>query len=373
MRKAQELTRLALASAVVSILLGGAAVAMAAGATPSRPAVSAASCRPVDLAPRTAWITSGTWEGERLLLVDARSGQFLSLSRDGKSLVHETLARTLESPARLSPRQDGMVVELGGDRFVTLNRSHVPVSANNIRAASVRKGANIDKVFAWAPAGGDLVAYADVREVGPASETWRSGFVRFPVEDPSRFRFLQAPHREPNRIFYRLGYPLMASLSDTAYILFLDNGIGLYKNARGSDELVAMDALDGLYSASQLTPQLPTFTQREDFALVMRGIERSSMPVGLYAWGNDLYVLSRSFKTNATTWRLSRVDPREDRIVSTVVLPSQANHLTVVPGAQEWAFIEKGPVRGQRDQDVNRVLFVPTRRILNASSGDVCR
>jgi hypothetical protein len=115
-------------------------------------------------------------------------------------------------------------------------------------------------------------------------------------------------------------------------------------------------------------PVLPSFTTRDDFAPVMRAVERSKMPTGLYGWGQFLYILTREpLKDGTTRWRLTRIDPRSDRIEGEVVVPSRANHLTVVPGPRAWAFIEKGPVKGFGRQDIPKILFVPSSRLEGAT------
>ena len=153
-----------------------------------------------------------------------------------------------------------------------------------------------------------------------------------------------------------------------------DSGIRLYRSPEGSTRLESLSTLDGVYPASHLSPLLPEFERRDDFATVMRTVERSAMPAGLYGWKGSLYVLRREPKGNSTRWLLSRVDPKADhQIVSTIEIPARASHLTVVPGPSNWAFIEKGPVRGHRDQSVLGILYVPSSRIEGVSRGNVCQ
>jgi hypothetical protein len=95
------------------------------------------------------------------------------------------------------------------------------------------------------------------------------------------------------------------------------------------------------------------------------------MPTGLYGWEGFLYLLSRAplQQGHGTRWTLTKIDPLSDRIIWSTGLPTQAHHLTVVPGTKRWAFIEKGPVVALGQQEIKRALFVPADRIRAQSPG----
>lgn len=376
------------ASGLVSLVAPAEAVPPVSGAA-SRSAAS--ECRRVALSPRPGWVSSGAWmeNGTELVVADARSRQVLSFDAQGKGFTArpQKLTRALEdsSPARIiaDPAGDLLFAELERERFTVLDsKDAFPIYRKNIRAESLVGDASqgtrsLDKLFLWAPVRTDVLAYASIKEVAPGGqEASSSEFVRFPVEHPDQFQTVVARNRNPSKIFYKLGHPLISSLRDTGYLLFFDNGTpGLYRNEKGSTELLPMGALDALYPRGGGSPVLPTFVRPEDFPAVMRAVERSSMPVGLYGFDGFLYVLFRSPSGGATKWVMSKidVDPRVDAIVASIDIPTRANHLTVVPGPREWAFIEKGPARGHKDQDVNSVLFVPASRIKGTSAGNPCR
>lgn len=367
-----------LAGAALLLSLG---LAVTAGGV--RPATAAgSSCRHVPLSPRPGWVGSGAWmeNGTELIVADARARQVLSFDPQGRGFMAQPqkLIQSFErgsSPLRITSDSMGrnLFVELDRERLTVLdsNRAFPILRKNLLQESQTGQAAGvIDKLYLWAPVNMDLLSYAAIQE-GP--ESYWEGFVRFPAANPSQFQKLDARNRDASRIYYRLGNPLVSSLGDTAYVLFLDGGSpGLYLNRKGSSELEPMDALDELYG-SKSAPVLPSFVRPEDFPAVMRAVERSSMPVGLYGWSGSLYVLSRSPGKGGTNWVMAKVDPVQDRIVASFRIPTHANHLTVIPGPKEWAFLEKGPVRGHKDQDVNSVLFVPTSRIEAASGENLCR
>lgn len=380
--------------AIVLVTAGSGLVSLVAPAEADPPVSSvASSCRHVNLSPRPGWVSSGAWteNGTELVVADARSRQILSFDARGKGFTAKPhkLSRALESfsPARIvaDPAGEVLFAELERERFTVLDsKDAFPILRKDIRAESLVGAASegarsLDKLFLWAPIRtdtlADILAYASIKEVAPrGQESWSSEFVRFPVERPDQFQALIAKNRNPSKIFYKLGHPLFSSLRDTGYLLFFDNGTpGLYRNEKGSTELLPMGALDKLYPRGGGAPVLPSFVRPEDFPAVMRAVERSSMPVGLYGFDGFLYVLFRSPSDGATKWVMRKVDPKADAIVASIDIPTRANHLTVVPGPKEWAFIEKGPARGHKDQDVNSVLFVPTSRVKGISEGNLCR
>jgi hypothetical protein len=355
-----------------------------------RDSAAGVGCRYVTLRPIPGWVSSGAWmkKGAELVVVDARDRKVLSFDPQGKGFVTQPLTQAFQSSSPLRITSDSIArnlfVELERGRFAVLDsRRAFPIHWKNLFETSPVSQASqgtrkLDNLYLWAPVNMELLSYASVKEVSPGgAESWRDGFVRFPFENPRQLQPLVARSREASKIFYKLGHPLIASLGDTGYLLFLDSGSpGLYLNRKGSAELEPMDALDRLYSGKngkKGSPLLPSFIRPEDFPAVMRAVERSSMPVGLYGWDDSLYVLFRSPDNGGTKWGLKKVNPETDRVVASFDIPTRANHLTVVPGPREWAFIEKGPVRGHKDQDVNSVLFVPTSRIKTASGGNLCR
>lgn len=342
----------------------------------SRPVQQVGKCTRAALAPVSGWLSSGAFRTPtELLVVDARSRKPLLYSEDGTGFEPAILAKALEkqSPVRVNALGDNLLFEMKGARLAAFDRQYILASPpTDIRAKSFQGGARIDKLSLWGTAGSDIVAYADLKETASVPDPWRSEFVRFSALNPADFQILNAPQAKPADIYYRLGYPFITSLNDTAFILGINSDIGIYRNHKGSPKLEGMNALDSLYPPSHLGPLLPVFDKPEDFPAVMRAVERSSMPAGLYGWKDHLYVLSREPNGDETRWSLSKIDPRADRVVSTVILPTRANHLTVVPGPAKWAFIEKGPVRGHLDQEARSILWVPSSQIEKVGRGDVC-
>jgi hypothetical protein len=315
-------------------------------------------CSRVELSPRPGWTNSGVWDGENLVLVDTVAGKLLRYAPSGKALGEAPLtgARTLEAafPSRIAAQNGHVVVQVGPSGFMNLGPGlsfQGAVDAGERGRAA--DGATLRKLLTWAPAGNDILGFA---EVEAPNERWSAGVVRFSVQDSRDFHYpkdlsIKASSRE----FHRLGYHYTDAIGSTGYVLLMEDGFQLYRSEPGSDGLEEVKAL-----GSWSVPELPVFSQPEDFAAVMGVVEESAMPAGLYAWNKDLYLLSRRPAGGSTEWRLSRIDLVRGRLAETTIIPSRAHHLFAIPGNDKWAFVEKGVARGLREQDVNAVLLVPS-------------
>ena len=324
---------------------------------------------------RLGWTISGSWKDrDTLLIVDALNNEVLRFSKAGRpqgaisAVTGGDAGRFL--PSVVKTRGDRLFLELANGRMVTLNQDGTTIGKKSILTDAVRGGQKVESMFLWdvTESGSDLVTFSDIQ--GPPGE-WASGFLRIPLKDPAGFQVLhRLPITDASRTFYRLGYSYITSLGETAFVLLMEEGrLGIYKNEKGSPDLVPLKAFPVGFSSP---PSLPRFMRRENFAPVMNATERSSMPTGLYGWENSLYVLSRVPDGASSRWSLSKIDPWADQLLWTRILPSRANHLTVVPGPEKWAFVEKGPVLGLGQQDTERLLFIPASRIRGGIQSDFC-
>jgi hypothetical protein len=104
----------------------------------------------------------------------------------------------------------------------------------------------------------------------------------------------------------------------------------------------------------------------------MAAVEQSSMPAGLWSWEGSLYLLSRTVEKGQRQWYLSRIDPARDELLWTVRVPGSAHHMTVIPGPDEWAFLEKGPVTGWLNQDTHHIRFVKASQLRSPALKSLC-
>jgi hypothetical protein len=281
-----------------------------------------------------------------------------------------------------------MVIQAEGNRFFVLSPTSYSTESNvDVLSRKGPGGSTIERVLTWAPVGKDVVAFASVRtpkgeDDDVSNDGWSSGIVRFSLDAKrgknSGFQFVGSkdlPINNTSRVYHRLGFSYIAALGNSAYVLLMENGaFGLWKNEEGN-KLEPMEALNDENKWLPLSESLSTlasFRANEDSVSVMKAVEEASMPIGLYASIHEgegfLYLLSRRPKDGKTQWLLSKIDPKQDQVVSTVVIRSRANHLFAIPGSQEgnWTFVEKGPLLGLKEQKVYGILTIPTTSMLKA-------
>jgi hypothetical protein len=327
-------------------------------------------------------------------VIDQIYNEALRYSARGESLgtVPDTVEPSLERffPLEVKTQGSNLIFQLSGNRLKTIDRNYeslADVSFSASPSLSSQSAQNplprIGSLWLWQPVGGkDIVSFSDIelpaREAG-ARSTWKCGFLRFPVAEPWQFKVLGAegmlPYDSSLRLYNRLGHEYIAGLGSTAFILRMDKPITIFRQTAGSAQLKPLpsDWLKIALPGVTEPPSLPKFDSPKQIAEVMAAVEASSMPVGLYAWDRSLFVMTRAYDHGSTEWRITKIDPVTSRTMGTATIPVNAHHLTVVPGPNRWAFIEKGPITGWNDyQEIPSIFFVPTERFTKPLSGDIC-
>lgn len=349
---------------LVTILVGGSLY----GASLAQTTAQDAACHEVNLTSKPGWTLSGGWRPDgTLVLVDALWNTLRRYSSTGVSLgqVGEPLKSSLLDLLPVTGQTSGsnFILQVS-DGLMVLDQNLRPLRTVPV-LASRGEDWTLDHYWQWQAVGTDIVAYGDVVHGTDRADrnNWRGALVRFPLQNPQDLQVLRlddTEHRD-RRIFFRSGNPYLASLGSTAYILSLGDRPTLYKHERGSPQ---PEELRGLVPGPATSPQLPGFRTGPDYVALMAAIEKESMQVGLYAWSNSLYILTRAPAGRNTRWVLTSIDPNRREITGSVELPIKANHVTVVPGKKSWAIIEKGPVKGYGVQEISRILFIPSAKLL---------
>jgi hypothetical protein len=324
-----------------------------------------APCSEVALTLKPGWVHSGGFTpGGSLLVVDSLYATIFRYSESGESLgsVGEPLKRTLQDllPVSGKSRGDGFVVEVS-DGLMPLDKRLRPAVTKRVLSSGGKEW-NVGGLWQWEPVGkNDVVAFVDlVRGTDRRNlDNWRTGFVRFPLDNPGQVKVLALfdLNDTPNKGYFRSGYSYITSIGETAYMLSLNKGVTLYKN--DNDKL---EDISYLLPQSLHRPTLPDWRELSEYVDMMKQIEREPSPVGLFGGRDALYLLYRSplGQGKGAKWELYNIDPSRKRPTRRVDLPIRANHVTVIPGPKNWAFIEKGPVLDYGSQDNSRVLFIPT-------------
>lgn len=350
-------------------------------ATPAASAASAASsvtaeaCFVSHPTQRPFWTVSGAWDGDDLLLVDAAANRVLRYSSQGRALgpIEAPGLRALGpfQPSTIASRDRSLVLKLTGGRMVFLGPDRSIRSRREIFRESAGSRGSIEAIHQWTLAGDDLVLCGDVkrstagRSGGAGGEAeWMRGFVRVPLGAPTGFETLRLfdSLRDPGQVFCRLGFPYIATIGDTAYFLVMDQAPAIYRTTPGG----AVEPL----AASDLPPrpQLPSLVSPQDFVTIYRMLEHETVPVGLLAWEERLFLLMREPTVTATRWMLYEIDPTDGSEIARAEIPSRANHLLAIPGDRQWVFVEKGPVLALGEQTVERFLHVDAASVRSIGS-----
>jgi hypothetical protein len=362
------------------------------GSSPPLPAttispVSLDQCGRESLTHPPGWTLSGSWtpDGSALLVVDILHNQILRYSESGRSLG--TLPDMAEGaverffPSIVKSQEHGdMVLELATGRIVTLDSSGSRIAPKrDIFVEAVNGQFNVRSMFLWHPAGDDLIAVSDVRDLSKAENddaAWQTRLVRIPLTAPSEFSRLKFPVSgtesaidDKERNFYRIGNPFVAAVGPDGYLLRMKDKPRIYENLKGSEHLTELKSFD----SDVPLPELPPFNTRGDIEAVLGKVETSSMPVGLFGWNQRLYVVTRTAAHPHAEWRIKKINPATDTVEGTAIIPLIANHVTIVPGPRRWAFIEKGHAYGFGDQTIDSLYFVPASRFERNLTGNICQ
>ena len=107
-----------------------------------------------------------------------------------------------------------------------------------------------------------------------------------------------------------------------------------------------------------------------------RAVENQEMPVGLYVWQGRLFLLVKSAAdvSSGTAWHLVELSVgggtvvkdtvvKDTAVKNSVELPTTAADITVVPGPEYFAVIEKGKIE-TLDLRFRRILYRSTQSAL---------
>jgi hypothetical protein len=309
--------------------------------------------RAVPLVPQLAAATSLSWspDNSELLVVGTRNSMddnhLLRYSLDGR-LVSEVVnppdGVRVERPASAQTVGDEFVVK-DEDVFVWLTEQYRPHQTRDLLTQS-SNGDSFEAAFDWILAGGKLFAFGDVKKgerdasVGDdlSQEKWERGVVDLPLDSPSNFDMVRSVAQNSRLSgLYLMGYPHLAKVEETAYFLEM----------KDPPEIVRLRPEEWNTSIFQI--HLNGFEGMPDFSgkrgqEADRLFEGSAEIAGLYGWKDLLFVLSKcpTVPGIPTKWFLTGFDPMSKQQLYTVSLPAASPHVTVAPGRDHWAILERG-------------------------------
>jgi hypothetical protein len=326
------------------------------------------TARRENLSRKPMWVFSGAWAADgSLLLVDGGrkevdrflpNGRFKGKVGSADVFTRPSLLNGLEGGGFLLENQNGSLVRLSED----LRR----IDSFNVVEKTKGQPVEISALYRWVPLGCgpkepcEILTYADIHY--PADDHWMSAFLRVPLAEPKSFKILlELPVTDPVRNHYLIGSPFVAALDrDSAFLLMRENPILYYASP-------AMDRAQPLARMARTVArraEIPDEVAFSNVQVIFDRLEQAPNTAGLYGADGHLYLLDRQPAESGTKWTITKLETNA-KVAYTLKLPTEANNLTVIPGPNEWAFIEKGPVLGMFQQEISSVLFVRTADIEN--------
>ena len=318
------------------------------------------------------WISSATWidSTSEVGVVDPWQNTIFLYSETGVPRVLEpaTLQQSDKSffPASIEATRSGYLVKMVDQRTLWLDQSLNLKRQENLAKASGGPRGEIGALYDLTVAGEYFLAFGSVKQL--RSTKHRFGFFRAPLREPSKFDFLL---EDTYVDFYLLGHDYLGALGRDAYFVLMKDEAAIYRvPASGRARIEKLNAFPKGYAR---VPALPVSTGPTSDEALYQAIEGQTLAVGLY--GQDfLYLLTRepSASNQGTVWYLHQIDPRSDKVLGKMRLPTAANHLAVAVAPQAWYFFERGPVLGLSQQKVPTMLVVPTELIKSRSVPSTC-
>jgi hypothetical protein len=260
------------------------------------------------------------------------------------------------------PLNDGYLLMDWGEHLIWFDRELRPLRARDFRQGTQDDGSVSVSDAQLLPDGKAMIVLGSVRRDGK----WSRGFSLMNLDSLELNLVREVPYGTVGEDLYLLTRPVVALAGGVPYGL-------VYEQPPLIERLTApARALSAFPKGFERLPELPPLAGPSAAPTLYAALETSSFPVALYGRGSYLYLLTRRREaTGKPLWQLSQIDPDRDVVVRIVTLPTQANHLDIAPGAELWAFVEKGPVTSPGVQRIDAVLLLPTRWIEDPGSREL--
>lgn len=332
------------------------------------------------------WVTAGAWYQDTLVLADVENERFIGLSpRPSTPSAGLSATASISKPERgvspffLTERFDNgyLIGELITDSFT--KRVRLADRDGNTEQILFLRGRQVEDrrrgedviglgMLQLTPMNEGVFFLADIRYDSDPDSYWtefafleKRGdelfFKTFELdlaEDIRKTRILLRDQLQPK--FYKRDFKLTTSIrqggEDMALILVMEEEPWIGRVRQADSEIARLPEFPVDLRLPQHQWVEPTNRDEElrGFRDVYQMMEQHAVPVGLYTWQNEPYLLFKSAAAGdgRSSWYLQRFSVENGRgLGDTVELPMRAEHLMLVPareGGEFFAAIPKGPV-----------------------------
>jgi hypothetical protein len=328
-----------------------------------------AVCSRQALAKPPRWIST--------LELNSRANEVLVADPKGSELLAYDLknwsAKTISIPVGLPPSsitkiEGGFLIKDRDDGAI-LNAEGKAAGALNLRQTKSGGGTGLGSLYSnWVTRGSRFVGFGSVPRADLAnsqydpSRGFQLGFVTGRVSaDLGQFRDVELLEATENTDLYLLGFPYFAANDDGLFFVRMttDEPAAIMRVKEGAT--TEIEELSAFPSEFRTVPKLGPNQGPSSTAARFAQVEQKKMVVGLFGQGKFLYLLAREPDGgDGQQWLIYKISPKESKPLGVVRLPTTANHLSVIPGADYWYVFERGVVRGWGDQDIKTVVKIPT-------------
>jgi hypothetical protein len=312
------------------------------------------TCRSVTLDPAPSWVSSMAWSpnGGEVVIGDIPAGRLLRYGKDGHFLgvVGAQKAAFGEyRPTEILTTREGFLVRSRAYEWFELDSQfkvlHHLGPDGPLGLAMIEEVVSRNEIF----------GFGSVRK---SSNTWAFGLQHAklsPLELIETLEELQLDTKAGTlyttltpEVALAGGNPYALRFDEPSYLLNIRTHQRLKTFPKGFDHL----------------PTLPPVTGPDSSVPRDRILQKTSMPVALYGSGAYLFVLTRRPASDGKkVWELHRIDPVKDMVTGSMILPTSAPDLTLAPGSEFWAILEKGPLTASSTREMKTLLLVPAAAI----------
>ncbi len=353
---------------------------LSTGQTPQSP-----QCYRIDPSDSLRWVTGAWTEGGQSLLVVGQD-KLLRVFQDG-------IVRRLPAEGSSDPINWSAVARIRntGSAYFADNKDEGLISSFNDRleptdrVMAIRERAfasfddslpahiELSELYDWVPLSSGILTFADFKIVTSSRNQggrWASGFLY--LDDTNQFRlYMHFSIDAPEIYQYTRNIDYLARLNEkSGYILFLDQKPWIGEVRIESRDIRKLEYFPEDFRQRLIPESNPEWHGARRATAFYAALEEARTIAGLYAWNDRLYLLVKEEMkaNNLTPWWLIQLASRDGSEMARISLPTGAPHLSVIPGMEYWALIEKGEVQpfgdiGRPYMETKSIVLIPTEWI----------